>query len=69
MSWLKNLFKRSKTIKELAEDDSVIKPKAWTPDEVKFLQKNFKKIGAAEVAWQLGRSKDSVYGKARTLGL
>lgn len=69
MSWLTNLFKRSKTIQELVEDDSVIKRKAWTPDEVKFLTKNYHKIGATEVAWQLGRSKDSIYAKAKSLGL
>lgn len=69
MSWLKNLLKRKKTVAELIQDDNVIARKAWTPDEVKLLTKEFRKIGAVEVAWQLGRTEDSVRGKARSLGL
>lgn len=68
MSWLTNLLKRKDTIAELVQDDSTTK-KAWTPDEVTFISKNFRKLGAVEVAWQLGRTGDSVRSKARTLGL
>lgn len=68
MSWLTNLFKRKETIADLAAD-KVEGRRAWMPEEVTFITKNFRKLGAVEVAWQLGRTADSVRGKAKSLGL
>ena len=41
----------------------------WTQDEIKYLIKNFKKIKSPKIAKNLNRSRDSVYQKARGLGL
>lgn len=66
MDWFKKLFKRSDNT---AVAEQAVVRKVWTPDEVKFITKNFRKLGANEVAWQLGRTEDSVRSKAKVLGL
>jgi len=41
----------------------------WDSDEVEYLRENYSDTPVKEIAEKLGRSRDSVYGKARSLGL
>lgn len=68
MSLFTKLFGKKVQAEEQTEEVASTR-RAWLPEEVKFLTKNFRKIGAAETAWQLERTEDSVRGKAKALGL
>lgn len=68
MSLFTKIFGKKNQTEEVVEEP-VAKRRAWLPEEVKFITKNYRKIGAAEVAWQLDRTEDSVRGKAKALGL
>lgn len=69
MDWLINLINRVKRNEQTEEVDVTVTRRAWLPEEVKFLSKNYRNIGATEVAHHLDRTPDSVRSKAKSLGL
>lgn len=41
----------------------------WTDEQIKFLRGNWSTMSGGEIAWRLGRSRNSIAGKANRLGL
>lgn len=41
----------------------------WTDEHLKFLRDNWPTMSSGEIAWKLGRSRNSIAGKAHRMGL